>query len=640
MTEGRLPYRPAIDGLRAIAIGLVVIFHFRLMPIGEAGFVGVDIFFVISGFLITRIIMDGLEHDTFTLSNFYLRRIRRLYPALLAVLAGYLAIGYFVFLPDLFEELSIEAALSQLYVVNIYFWRNVNYFGLQADRVPLLHMWSLSIEEQFYIFYPLFLVFLHRIARRWLLVVLVLCTFASFALGWFASGWKPQASFYLLPTRAWELLAGGVLAIILKRGRAPELVLQIAGPAGLGLIALTLLLHGPDTLFPGWFAALPVLGSLALLVSSEKGGAPISKILAIAPMVWLGKISYPLYLVHWPILIVLRDNLPETSYGWRLGGLVVSVALAWAITRYIETPIRRGRVLSGSRVFLSTAAGTTGVLLLFCGIVFQTSGLPERYDPQVIRLLSYQDDGPVSFAGCDWPAPTCPMGPEGEPEIALIGDSHAQALAGAFDIWLRNKHQPGTLMFGSACMPVLNTGDRRCMDFAESAIARAEASPSIHTVFLASIWRQPFGGTGLFVDGKFLSLPDVPPAFTKALENTVARLRRAGKTVILIDPLYAAPHNVPRTAARNLAFGTNWPLDTQLAAHEKEFARLYESFKPAEDAGALRISFIKNLCTDEVCPGLLNAEPVFMDGNHIRFGLSPVFAGYIDEAVSSLGIRP
>ncbi|PIV78781.1 MAG: acyltransferase, partial [Rhodobacteraceae bacterium CG17_big_fil_post_rev_8_21_14_2_50_63_15] len=289
----RLPYRPDIDGIRAIAVGLVVVFHFGLVPLGKAGFIGVDIFFVISGFLITRIVVGALERGDFSLGGFYLARIRRLYPALVTVLAGYLAVGWFLFLPDLFAELTLEAALSQLYVVNFHFWRSVNYFGLHADGVPLLHMWSLAVEEQFYIFYPVFLILLHRHARRPLLPILMAVMLASFALGWFATGWKPWAAFYLLPTRAWELLAGGVLALAVARARPSKGLVQIAGPVGLALIALTLALADRGFAFPGWFAALPVAAGVALLLSGEHPGTPVSRSLALPPMVWLGRISYP-----------------------------------------------------------------------------------------------------------------------------------------------------------------------------------------------------------------------------------------------------------------------------------------------------------------------------------------------------------
>lgn len=632
----RLPYRPDIDGIRAIAVGLVVVFHFGLVPLGKAGFIGVDIFFVISGFLITRIVTGALERDDFSLGGFYLARIRRLYPALVTVLAGYLVAGWFLFLPDLYAELALEAALSQLYVVNFHFWRSVNYFGLHADGVPLLHMWSLAVEEQFYIFYPLVLVLLHRHARRHLLPILAACMLASFALGWFATGWKPWAAFYLLPTRAWELLAGGILALVLARHRPPPALVRIAGPVGLALIALTLALSGQGFAFPGWFAALPVVAGVALLLSGERPDAAVSRILALAPMVWLGRISYPLYLVHWPVLIVLRNVLPEVSLDWRLTGLALSVALAWAILRLVETPIRSGRLLSRRGALLATAGGLSTVLVACCLIGWQSGGMPDRFDPRVSRILAYAKDRPTHLERCDWPAGPCPIGPEGEPAVAVIGDSHAQAFGGAFDHWLRERGQPGQLNFASGCMPVPRIGVRRCADFAEAAIAQAAASPTIRTVFLASIWRQAYGDGTLIADGRRIEGAAIAPAFEDALITAVRRLRAAGKDVILIDPLYAAPHDVPHTLARNLAFGTDWPVDISLAQHLRDFAPLLASFERVEAEGAKRISFLVDLCSPQICPGTHEGTPLFADGNHIRYGLSALFAGYLDRAVQGL----
>lgn len=645
MSTSTLPYRPDIDGMRAIAVGLVVVFHFQLLPIGAAGFVGVDIFFVISGFLITRIILGGLTRGDFALGRFYLARVRRLYPALLAVLAGTVFAGYFLLLPDLFEELSLEAGLSLLYVVNIYFWRSVNYFGLQAEGVPLLHLWSLAIEEQFYLFYPLGLIVLHRLARGQVMNVILPVTLAvlaaSFALGWFATGWKPQAAFYLLPTRAWELLAGAALAMALTGWRPSKALIAMAGPTGLFLIFLTLILHGPATSFPGWFAALPVVASVALLISGLQSQSLTSRALSARPMVWLGRISYPLYLVHWPVLIVLRSSLPETGYGWRVFGLGLSVFLAWAILHFIETPIRSGHVFKTPRDFLGGGAAVTAALGLVCLVGWQTAGLPQRFDPQVAAWLAYAEDRPSQYEPCDWPVSGCPLGPKGAPTVAVVGDSHAQALAGAFDIWLNRVRQPGILMFGSACLPIPGTGNPRCAAFAKSAIAQIEVSPTIRTVFLVSIWRQPYGGKGLLVDGRFLRGAEaVRPAFEKALEATVVRLRAAGKTVVLIDPLYAAPHRVPATLARNLAFGTDWPVDTPLNAHRYDFALLYTAFERAERSGALRLSLIDDLCRNDICPGTLNDTPLFVDGNHIRFGLSSAFADILDKTLVAQDWRP
>ena len=229
-----MKYRADIDGLRAVAILLVVVFHFDLFSVGKAGFIGVDIFFVISGFLITSIIVQSLEENRFSFATFLYRRVRRLYPALLATLVFYLVAGAFLLLPDTFEELSLEALLSQLYVVNFYFWRSVNYFGLQADSVPLLHMWSLAVEEQFYLIFPLACLLIWRVKSHWLTSLILLAALLSFSLGYLLTPIKPWASFYLLPTRAWELLAGSLLFLTIRH-RSPTRSLALGtGPCGAG----------------------------------------------------------------------------------------------------------------------------------------------------------------------------------------------------------------------------------------------------------------------------------------------------------------------------------------------------------------------------------------------------------------------
>lgn len=632
-----------LDGVRALAVVAVLVFH-ASAAWAPGGFAGVDVFFVVSGFLITTLLLREQETTgRLNLPAFYVRRARRLLPAavVVVIVAGLaaLAVGGDILvglLASLFGIVTLTQNWVMLAAGNDYF--------AQAGTGLFDNFWSLAIEEQFYLFYPLGLIVLHRLARGRGMAVILPVTLAvlaaSFALGWFATGWKPQAAFYLLPTRAWELLAGGALAMALRDWRPPAVLVALAGPAGLALVALTLVLHGPGTPFPGWFAALPVLGSVALLVSGLRGDNPTSRMLSARPMVWLGRISYPLYLVHWPILIAQRNSLPETGYGWRLFGLGLSVVLAWAILRLVETPIRSGRVLRTPRAFLAGAGAVTGALGLACLAGWQTGGLPQRFDPQVAAWLAYAEDRATQYEACDWPVPACPLGPKGEPTVALVGDSHAQALAGAFDIWLNRVGQPGVLMFGSACLPVAGTGDPRCAAFAESAIARAEASPTIRTVFLLSIWRQPYGGEGLTVDGRFLrGQAAVRPAFEAALTATVTRLRAAGKTVILVEPLYAAPHRVPVTLAHNLAFGTDWPVDTPLADHRRDFALLHAAFDRARQAGALRLSLIDDLCRSGTCPGTLDGTPLFSDGNHIRFGMSPVFADILDKKLAALDWR-
>lgn len=623
-------YRADIDGLRAIAILLVSVFHFSLFPIGEAGFIGVDVFFVISGFLITRILATKLASGTFSLSEFYIARLRRLMPALVATLLLYLVVGLFVFLPDRFVELAIEALLSQIYIVNFYFWRSINYFGLRADVVPLLHMWSLAVEEQFYIFYPLVLAFIFRFARRALLLILVGTCLFSFALGWIATGWKPEASFYLLPTRAWELLVGGILALAAPQGMALGRLAKLAGPLGLALIVLAVVFHTPVTPFPGWFATLPVAGSALLILGGS--ATPTGRVLSLSPMVWIGKISYPLYLVHWPIIIVMRELLIEFSAPWRWAGFAMSILLAWAIWRFVERPIRSGHFLPTPRRFLAAAAGATFCLIAFSLAGILTKGMPYRFSPEVQSMLAYADDLPRSFIECEISEDNqtpCSLGTEGAPSVVVIGDSHGRAFAGALDIWLTESGISGELWFHHGCLPVLDVDDWRCQAFMEKALA-AVAPDTVETVLIVSSWRYDPGE----FKGRYLTGRDADRALREAFEATIQQFLQDKKKVIVVDPIFFATNSVPPTLARNLHFGSTWEVNRPYSEYLAVNERLFEIFADIEQIrGVQRISLIEELCLEGVCRAVINGTPVFVDKNHIRFGMSEYFANIFRSLV-------
>lgn len=632
-----ITYRADIDGLRAIAILLVVIFHFDLLSAGKGGFIGVDVFFVISGFLITGIIARDIEQDRFRLGTFLYRRIRRLYPAVLATLILYLAFGYVFFLPDLFAELAIEALLSQVYAVNIYFWRTVNYFGLQAGSVPLLHMWSLAVEEQFYLLFPIFCLLCHRWFPGRLLWALIALTLLSLGLGVIASTWKPEAAFYLLPTRAWELAAGGVLALAVRGWTPSRTVAMAAGPVGLGLILVALAIHTPALAVPGWFAMLPVLGAMALLLGGLHADVPFTRLMATGPMVWIGQISYPLYLVHWPVIISVQEMVPEAHLGWRLFGFTLSFGLAWAIYAAIERPVRSQAVLARPGRFLTAALGTTLAIVIVSGLIAQRNGMPQRFDPPVQKMLAYAQDLPEPFRDCDHRGQPldamCRLGDTGAaPDRLVIGDSHARALAGALDLWLQDRGEAARFSFAHSCLPVLQAGPVRCERYAQAVIDQALASDAITEIILVSAWRQPFEG-GMNFGGSWYSGTDTHTPFTSALTRTVETLRQAGKRVMIVEPLFASPRFVPETAARNLAFGRNWSVDKPLAQYRATFAPLFAAFDAVEQASIRRVSLLEPFCDDAVCRGLYQGRPVFTDNNHLAFGLSRVVADTIARQI-------
>lgn len=629
-------YREDIDGLRAVAILLVAVFHFRLLPLGDAGFIGVDIFFVISGFLITRILMRDLEAGRLSLGPFYLARLRRLMPALLATLVLYFALAAFVFLPDKFAELSREALLTQLYGINFYFWRTINYFGLHADDVPLLHMWSLAVEEQFYLIYPIILMVLFRWGRRFVLPALVLATVGSFALGWWATGWKPEASFYLLPTRAWELSAGAILALLPSLLAPSGLGAICAGIAGAGLIALALLLHTPITPFPGWFAALPVAGAALLILAGP--ATPTGRLMSLAPMRWIGWISYPLYLVHWPVLQLMQAGLPDVATWHRWAGFAVSVLLAWAIWRYVEIPVRFGAALRAPQRLLGALGAATGGLAAVSLVGLLTQGLPGRIAPEAQALLAYQQDLPIPFLMCEAKADAgdaapCPLGiAEGPVTVAVIGDSHAQAFAGALDLWLKQAERRGQLWFHHSCIPMVGAGQPACPPFMERTLAILADTPEITHVLLISPWRHD----PRVYEGRYLSGAAADEAFSRAMSETLDRLAAPRRQLVLVDPMFSPRAHVPERMAQNIVFDRALPLSIRLDEHKDRYHALDRIFSDLDAArpNVARISLISGLCATGTCQATLDGAPLFSDGSHVRFGVSDYFADRLGEALS------
>jgi peptidoglycan/LPS O-acetylase OafA/YrhL len=333
-------YRPDIDGLRAIAVMLVLNFH-AFPTVMPGGFVGVDVFFVMSGFLITGIVVRELDQGRFSLLTFYVRRVRRIFPALLAVLAASLVLGWLLMLPSLYAQLGLDVAASAGFLANIALLLQSGYFDVESARKPLLHLWSLGIEEQFYLAWPPLLIWAAR--KRWS-VVAVAATLgvASFILNVVLIGPRPVAAFYLPFTRAFELLLGAVLARAWDRVDQGRRASDLRAWGGVVLIAVAAGLLNSRSAFPGWWALLPV-GGAALLVSAPQSWI-CRTILASPPLVWIGLISYPLYLWHWPLLafggIIKFQPLTLTE---RELILLLSTVLAWATYAYVEKPLRFGR---------------------------------------------------------------------------------------------------------------------------------------------------------------------------------------------------------------------------------------------------------------------------------------------------------
>jgi peptidoglycan/LPS O-acetylase OafA/YrhL len=539
-------YRADVDGLRAVAVLLVVGFHAFPEWIG-GGLIGVDVFFVISGFLISTIIISGLERGTFSFLGFYSRRIRRIFPALLVVLVASLAIGWFLLLPDTFAQLGKHIAGAAGFVSNFVLWDESGYFDQDSIAKPLLHLWSLGIEEQFYLVWPLVLWLAW--SRRLNLPITILSLIAiSFTLNVVTIQDDATADFYAPYTRAWELLAGALLAsLVLER---PHLLAQASARQNLlSALGATLLLAGAvlisrSSSFPGWWAVLPVLGATLLLLASDRAWLN-RRVLAHPVLVWIGLISYPLYLWHWALLSFahsLQDDSADPSVIVRTTIVLGSVALAWATYRFVETPLRFGSRGGAKVTVLVSAMALVGALGLTCNLL---DGFGFRF-PQAVRDLtafSSYDSAPIyregsclllpnqdasGFAKC--PAQEVP----GRPTLFLWGDSHAAHL---YPGYLTTFGDDFNLVQRTAafCPPLLglSMANRPLCKSINDHVFDEIATLRPAVVVLSAAWRRyPFW-------------PDY-------LVNTIERLRRAGvRRIDLVGPVpdwhATLPHILSKT---------------------------------------------------------------------------------------------
>jgi peptidoglycan/LPS O-acetylase OafA/YrhL len=446
-------YRSDIDGLRAIAVMLVVNFHGfpEALP---GGFIGVDIFFVISGFLITGIIARELSAGRFNLVTFYNRRIRRIFPALIVVLCTVLVLGWLWMLPGAYAALSRDVAASAAFAANIALLLQSGYFDIESAKKPLLHLWSLGIEEQFYLAWPLLLMLAARL-RLGLMWVAAGIGIASFILNVALIGSDPVATFYLPFTRAWELLAGAALASIWNRIDQSEAASNRRAIAGAVLIVAAAAMLNVHRAFPGWWALLPVAGS-ALLLSAP--AARINRtLLSWQPMVWIGLISYPLYLWHWPLLVLFAiiKFEPLTLIDTELI-LLSSALLAWGTYQFVEKPFRLGRPVP---IKAGSLAGAMAVVAMAGVVIFQNRGFDFRL-PSEIRAMS---DVPVQTA--KWRVHQC-----------LLDLSHETVFA---DDCADRDRRPLLLVWGDSTAGALMPGLRKAQESRDFGLAQFTASSCI-----------------------------------------------------------------------------------------------------------------------------------------------------------------
>jgi peptidoglycan/LPS O-acetylase OafA/YrhL len=493
-------YRPDIDGLRAIAVLTVVFYHYGVAPF-TGGFVGVDVFFVISGYLITRNLFSDLRDNSFSLMRFYDRRFRRILPALLVVLAACLALGYVLLLPGDYARLGESGVYAAFGLSNFFFLWHSDYFDAAAEMQPLLHTWSLAVEEQFYLFWPLIMWSTLRLGKSTtiLLAVLSVMAIASFAAAVYWAEHDQPLAFFMLPTRAWELAVGAALVFApVIKSRA---VAETMGWLGLALICYAVIILDSSYLFPGWNALYPCLGA-ALLVWPKEGRSIPSQLLSLKPAVQIGLISYSLYLWHWPVLVFFRHYthgaMPDGPEASML--IAASVVAAWASLRWVERPARNMRS-DGSTHRRSVVLGAAGMTVLGASSFYVSwgNGLPWRVDQQARHYLSYDGYIPVRRGGgctvrevpVDGSVHRCLERLTGKPRILIIGDSYATQLDEPILARSRDERVRITVIGNNGCRPVLDSiGPSQCTSLMALTFSEFIEQGDYDAVILAARWRN------------------------------------------------------------------------------------------------------------------------------------------------------
>ncbi len=627
-TESNLMHhRRDIDGLRAVAVLAVLLYHFNIGGL-PGGFSGVDIFFVISGFVIANSIIADTVNNRFSIVNFYFKRVRRIFPAYVSMILVTSVFACVFLLPQDLNDYAKSLTASSAFVSNIYFWKTSGYFAADAHTKPLLHTWSLSVEEQFYIFAPLLVHFIYRFGRRRRALILLPLLLSSFALSVTAVFAGPTAGFYLLPTRAWELFLGVFVALMNWPAQTSPKLRELMAALGGGLILASMLILNDEDPFPGWNALWPCLGAALVIQAGNKVNAEaamplVNRLFSTTPFVWIGLISYSLYLVHWPIAAFARYELlrePNLIEGCAM--IAVSIALAAASWQLIEQPFRHITPAHFSKVLTAgVTAALAGVLLGTAGSAL--NGLAARFPDFAERQITGAEDwggdrcfnqNPTRPIGWDAAACTRVHGAHGR--ILVWGDSFAaQYMPGI----LRNARgiDAEVLQYTFAgCPPILSY----------YSYARVGCSSSNNRVL--SLIREEHIDTVVLI-GRWT---DVSSRTLNTLPDTIAKLKKLGVHVYLFgqSPQFAMDvQRIDYISGARLKPGTySWTVSFDKDYNEK-LKRLA--------AGAIFVDPLAYLCRGLSCPYRKDDDYYYADYGHFStIGSTRAVAAYFPAGAVKL----
>lgn len=630
-------YRREIDGLRALAVIPVILFHagFSLF---SGGFVGVDVFFVISGYLITSILIEDIEQQRFSLWRFYERRARRLLPALFFVLLVCLPFAWQWMLAEQLKDFFASLFTVATFLSNLYFLTQINYFSPSAELQPLLHTWSLAVEEQYYLFFPPLLYLLFRLFQRKSVWLIVLLTVFSLLLAQWLSGLNAERNFFFTLSRFWEIGVGSIATFVVRRYG----VRSNNSLALLGFLAIVVAIFTFDkaTPFPSIYTLLPVLGVFLLVVY---GGAEtvVARWLSWPPVVFVGLISYSAYLWHHPLYAFARLRSIYEPQWWVMLGLVVATLIMASLSwRFVEQPFR------GKKPWLSNRRQLFSVSLLGLSVFaavglwgYKTGGFPNRLPEHV----AYIEKGiPALGRTCpDEGVSPCVIGKKGDPKVALFGDSHAAAYAGGFDPVLKNAGVSMWLANGG-CAPLLNYYKRHaterdtvCANTMTQALHGVAENDRVTKVILAAQWGYYVYGWRYssrqyiytYDAGNNTVADNNPIEFEKAFKATIEMLLNAGKEVVIVKALPEYDFDVAEALAKSVWRNQD---PAQLTSPYNSYVERNKDFEYMLQDSALNsvnvVEIASYFCDQYLCkPYSEDTLPYYHDSNHLnQLGLKKV----------------
>lgn len=646
----QIRYRPDIDGLRAIAVLTVVLFHANLGMSG--GFVGVDVFFVISGFLITSIIVREISDGRFSFWNFYKRRALRILPALFAMIIGCFIVGWFVLPPFDYGRLARSAMAAVAFYPNFFFLNNSGYFAAEAITQPLLHTWSLGVEEQFYFVAPLLLIIGFRFPK-YRTAVFVAIFLAS--LGWsiWELGRNASAAFYLLPSRAFELMTGMALGLNLFRPPGKARSAELMSASGLIMILAAALFYTEATPFPGIAALLPCVGTALLIHANADRLSASGRLLASAPLVFLGKISYSLYLWHWPVLVFGFYKF-GADLEWPTRVALVSLAVLLATISYyiIEQPARlRGHHWSAPAV---VAVAVASILLWWPATryVRAEGGFPWRLTAEAAQFAE-RNPTRLDITGlCHDQVATaesgvnCAVGKEGGNKIFILaGDSHASAIALTVSDVAKANGLTGQALLHNGCPPLFGfdisttSAFEKCVELSKGLSGALQGSP-IKNVILHARWAQYI--TGERNEGEPKRRPrlfvedDIEASrrkFVEMLTETVTILAK-DHHVTLIGPVPESRGNVPAAMIKSLMNGSQATVTISRKAFDQRQAGVLELLRNLDEIDGVDVAYPHELlCDADECRTSIDGMSLYIDDDHLSPTGAKILIPFITRAL-------